>query len=92
MVPAWITQFMKSSVSTLEVSVPITPGAFLFPGSVITVVILNITVSSPAAVAGTPADISATANTTQATVTDNVANVVIGFMDQSLIASVNEGS
>lgn len=89
--PTLIAHTMKSSVSTLEVSVPVVRGAFLSPGSAITIAVLNATVISPANLAGTPADISATEHTTLATVKDSVANIMIGFTEQSLIATVDEG-
>ena len=91
-VPALTTQSLPASSSQLQISLAIPQGSYLTPGSFITVSIANVTVSSPAEAAGLPATVSPTNGIAQVTVTDQVANIAIGFTAQSLIASVDEGS
>lgn len=74
----------------LDVSLPIHPRSILSPGSVISVTITNVTVSSPPEVAGMMADISTSEGSVQALVTNSVANIVIGFTADSLSTSVDD--
>ncbi len=86
-----IIRSLSAAASQVLVTLPVSEGSFLYPGAVITVTITNVTVSSPAAVAGMDADISATDGSVQITVADAVANIVVGFTEQSLISNINEG-
>lgn len=86
-----ITRSLPASVSQLQVTLPLPQGTFLYPGSLLTITISNVTVSSPAAVVGREADISSQDGTVQVVVADEAANIVIGFTTESLIANVNEG-
>lgn len=88
--PPTIMQSLPSSSAQLAVTLPIPTGSFLSPGAIITITITDVTVSSPAEVAGTAAAISATDGSVQVPVADEVANIAVGFTPQSLIASVNE--
>ena len=92
MVPATISRSLPVSSSELEVTLPISQDTFLHPGSIITVAITNVTVTSPAQDAGMTADISTTDGTVQVIVSDDVANIVVSFSSQSLNATVNESN
>lgn len=82
---------LQALFTQLQVTIPISAGAYLSPGSVFSVAIVNVTVSSPAEAAGLAAGISPTGGSLEVTVADEVANIAVGFASQSLSASVNEG-
>lgn len=86
-----ITRSLPASVSQLQVTFPLSQGSFLYPGSVLTITISNVTVSSPATVAGMEADVSSVDGAVQVVVANEVANIVVGFTTQSLIANADEG-
>ena len=90
-IPLVVTHSFTPSESELQRTFPLSQGTFLHPGSVLTISIVNVTVTSPAAVAGRSADISGTAGTAQVVVTNDVANILVGFASQSLVTRVNEG-
>lgn len=85
-----IARSLSPSSSQLQVTVPIPVGSFLYPGASVSITITNVTVSSPAAVAGMAGTISAADGSVQITVADAVANIVVGFSEQSLVSNVNE--
>lgn len=82
---------MQAPSTQLQVTLPIPADAYLFPGAVFTVAIVNVTVSSPAEAAGLAAGISPTDGSLEVIVADEVADIAIGFTTQSLTATVNEG-
>ena len=86
-----ITRSLPPLSSQLQVTIPIPGGSFLYPGANISIAISNVTVSSPAEVAGVSGTISTVDGAVQVTVSDAVANIIVGFTEQSLIASVSEG-
>lgn len=89
--PATIERSLPATVSQLQVTLPIQPGAYVSPGLVITVAIANATVSFPAEAAGLAAGISQTDGSIQVITADEVANIAVGFSAQSLVATVDEG-
>lgn len=84
-----ITRSFQVSATELQVILPISQGSYLSPGSIITVSIVNVTVTSPAEAAGLAAAISSTDGTVQVTVADEVANIAVGFTTSA--TNVNEG-
>ena len=91
MVPPVISRSLPASVAEFVITIPVVPGSYLYPGSVFTITISNVTVTSPAAVAGMDASISSADSVAQAVVLDAVANIAVGFSTQSLVANVDEG-
>lgn len=87
-VPASILRFLGPSLTEVDVMLPISE--VLFPGSVITVAVANITINSPVEFAGMSADVSPTDGTVRVTVPDSAANIVFGFTSESLSARVDE--
>lgn len=86
-----IVRSLSATSSQLQVDLPVSDGSFLYPGASITITLSNVTVSSPAEVAGMAAAISATDGTVQVTIEEGVANIVVGFTSQSLVVNVDEG-
>lgn len=86
-----IARSLPASSSQLQVTLPIPQGTFLSPGSAITIAIINVTVVSPAQLAGMTGNISPSDGTVQVVVADEMANIVAGFTADSLVARVNEG-
>ena len=85
------TLTLSSSDSSQLVTVPIFPAAYLLPGSAITVTIISATVISPTNLAGLSSDISLETGSTDVEVSEEAANVGIGFTRDSLVASVDDG-
>jgi len=85
------TLTFSSLDSSQLVTVPIFPASYLLPGSSITVIVLSATVTSPTNLAGLNSAISPETGSSEAKVTEEAANVGVGFTQDSLVASVDDG-
>ena len=84
------THSFEVSSTQLAVVLPIPQGTYLSPGSFITITIVNGTVRSPVEAASSPVAVSPVEGVLQVSVPDHLANIAVGFTQESLIVSVNE--